>query len=72
MNTEEVNVRNELIRPLLIYLPDPGFEPRAPILQADTSASEPPGKPYLSLNMNKNNTEENVFRNGRDILINKD
>ena len=25
-------------------LPDPGIEPRSPTLQADASASEPPGK----------------------------
>ena len=27
------------------YLPDPGIEPGCPVLQADTSPSEPPGKP---------------------------
>jgi len=26
-------------------LPDPGIEPRSPILQADALPSEPPGKP---------------------------
>ena len=26
-------------------LPDPGFEPRCPALQADTLPPEPPGKP---------------------------
>ena len=26
-------------------LPDPGIEPRSPALQADSSTSEPPGKP---------------------------
>ena len=26
-------------------LPDPGTEPKSPALQADTSPSEPPGKP---------------------------
>ena len=26
-------------------LPDPGIEPRSPILQADALLSEPPGKP---------------------------
>ena len=26
-------------------LPDPGIEPRSPALQADSSQSEPPGKP---------------------------
>ena len=26
-------------------LPDPGFEPRPPALQADSLLSEPPGKP---------------------------
>ena len=26
-------------------LPDPGIKPRSPTLQADTSPSEPPGKP---------------------------
>ena len=27
-------------------LPNPGIEPRSPILQADSLLSEPPGKPY--------------------------
>ena len=27
-------------------LPDPGIEPGSPALQADSLASEPPGKPY--------------------------
>ena len=27
--------------------PDPGIEPGSPILQADTSTSEPPGKPSI-------------------------
>ena len=27
-------------------LPNPGIEPRSPALQADSLASEPPGKPY--------------------------
>ena len=26
-------------------LPDPGIEPRSPVLQADALTSEPPGKP---------------------------
>ena len=30
-------------------LPDPGIEPGSPVLQADTSPSEPPGKKYLPL-----------------------
>ncbi|KAF4018722.1 hypothetical protein G4228_010280 [Cervus hanglu yarkandensis] len=30
-------------------LPDPGIEPRSPALQAESSLSEPPGKPsFLS------------------------
>ena len=29
-------------------LPSPGFEPRSPALQADSSPSEPPGKPQWS------------------------
>ena len=28
-------------------LPDPGIEPRAPVLQADSLRSEPPGKPVI-------------------------
>ena len=28
-------------------LPDPGIEPRSPMLQADTLTSEPPGKPNI-------------------------
>ena len=27
-------------------LPEPGFEPRSPALQADALPSEPPGKPF--------------------------
>ena len=29
-------------------LPDPGIEPRSPVLQADVLPSEPPGKPLSS------------------------
>ena len=28
-------------------LPDPGIEPRSPVLQADALTSEPPGKPFF-------------------------
>ena len=28
-------------------LPDPGIEPKSPMLQADTLTSEPPGKPNI-------------------------
>ena len=28
-------------------LPDPGIEPRSPVLQADALTSEPPGKPDI-------------------------
>ena len=31
-------------------LPDPGIEPRSPILQADTLPFEPPGKPLQKYN----------------------
>ena len=31
--------------PSLGDLPDPGIQPRLPVLQADTLPSEPPGKP---------------------------
>ena len=34
-------------------LPDPGIEPRSPILQADALSSEPPGKLPKSLLSNK-------------------
>ena len=37
-------------------LPDPGIEPRSPALQADTSPSEPPGKPQEKDTQNKNKT----------------
>ena len=30
-------------------LPDPGIEPLSPALLADSLASEPPRKPYMSL-----------------------
>ena len=30
-------------------LPDPGIKPRSPALQADSSVSEPSGKPYEML-----------------------
>ena len=34
-------------------LPDPGIEPRSPILQADSLPSEPPGKPlYIVVPLN--------------------
>ena len=35
--------------PPLGDLPDPGIEPRSPILQADSLPSDPPGKPILLL-----------------------
>ena len=35
-------------------LPDPGIEPRSPALQADTSTSEPPGKPvYIYIDIQR-------------------
>ena len=34
-----------LLFPSLGDLPDPGFEPRSPALQADALSSEPPAKP---------------------------
>ena len=30
-------------------LPDPGIEPRSPVLQADSLPTEPPGKPYIHI-----------------------
>ena len=30
-------------------LPDPGIEPRSPVLQVDTLPSKPPGKPYIDM-----------------------
>ena len=33
--------------PSLVYLPDPGIEPRSPTLQADALPSEPPGNPKI-------------------------
>ena len=33
--------------PSLVDLPDPGFEPGFPAMQADSLLSEPPGKPTL-------------------------
>ena len=33
-------------------LPDPGIEPRSPMLQADALLSEPPGKPNFYGNKN--------------------
>ena len=32
-------------------IPDPGFEPRPPTLQADSLPSEPPGKPQINLHL---------------------
>ena len=32
-------------------LPNPGIEARSPSLQADTLLSEPPGKPYVAINI---------------------
>ena len=34
-------------------LPNPGIEPGSPALQADALTSEPPGKPYMSIQMSK-------------------
>lgn len=34
--------------PSLGDLPDPGIKPRSPVLQADSLASEPPGKHFIS------------------------
>ena len=31
-------------------LPDPGIEPGSPALEADALTSEPPGKPFYSIN----------------------
>ena len=32
-------------------LPDPGIEPRSPVLQAVSLPTEPQGKPYMSINL---------------------
>ena len=32
-------------------LPNPGIEPRSPAMQADSFPSEPPGKPFMLLNI---------------------
>ena len=32
-------------------LPDPGIKPGSPVLQADSLPSEPPGKPYIDLDI---------------------
>ena len=45
--------------PSPVDLPDPGIEPRSPILQADSLLSEPPGKPHYNLVL-ANLVEENV------------
>ena len=36
-------------------LPNPGFEPRSPTLQADSLSFESPGKPFVQLNVKLNN-----------------
>ena len=38
-------------------LPDPGMEPRSPTLQADSSPSEPPGKPKVFCYPENNNRQ---------------
>ena len=40
--------------PSLGELPNPGIEPRSPVLQADSLQAEPLGKPYKVI---KNNSE---------------
>ena len=34
-------------------LPDPGIEPRSPVLQADALTSKPPGKPRVTIRIGK-------------------
>ena len=38
---------SRLSLPSLGDLPDPGIEPRSPVLEADPLLSEPPGKPLI-------------------------
>ena len=37
-------------------LPDPGIKPGSPVLQADSLPSEPPGKPYIDLDIDIDTT----------------
>ena len=46
--------------PRLGDLPNPGTEPRSPTLQADSSLSEPPGKPFLCIKTSKNLLQKKV------------
>ena len=43
-------------------LPEPGIKPRSPTLQADTSLSEPPGKPNLIGNLSANDQPTGFLR----------
>ena len=47
-------------------LPDPGIEPRSPILQTDSLPSEPPGKPQLK---KKCETYSNAFLESTILLL---
>ena len=47
---------------------DPGIEPRSPTLQADSLASEPPGKPeYIMRNAGLDETQAGIKIAGRNI-----
>ena len=42
-------------------LPDPGIEPRSPVLQADSLGSEPPGKPKYKKRKGKTHTHTHTL-----------
>ena len=49
-------------------LPDPGIEPRSPILQADALPSEPPGKPKGSKTHSNLTVKEQGLQNQTELV----
>ena len=55
--SESSSVVSDSLRPHGLYspspgdLPNPGIEPKSPMLQTDALPSEPPGKPFVSLSL---------------------
>ena len=45
-------------------LPDPGIEPGSPTLLADSLLTEPPGKPFLILSL-----EKTAYQKNKDVFF---
>jgi len=50
-------------------LPNPEIEPRSPTLQADSSPSEPPGKPYRTPEDNTNMETSHIASGSYQVLL---